>query len=323
MTKLKEIDEIKDQGTDSDRSSFFGGLDVVDYGYKKTKAAGIAAYAVRSLLEVIRDHTSIGAVSRCFPYYRSYIWPPMASARYQTGQTFLNKCDNKNACVVCSRANDAKIRKEFSEQFDGFTGQGYEPFWQTFDIGFKTNTSSLARIKITGLFWRKLSQNTKYRRLIGKKRVVGLRVTEFEYQRDSQDWTPHYHVVWLFHPEMKQSEIGDFMDYTSTFWRGKQNNHQNCSPNNKPLHYRKLDPSSTRPIAHYLFKAFYIEIHGSQVKLPRKLKTPVHYALDYGMNGDLDSLDIWIKYEATSRNARRFTFTSNWRNNSQNELRYI
>ncbi len=315
MTKLKEIDDIQDQEADSDGSSFFGGLDVVDYGYKKTRAAGLAAYAVRSLLEELRDHTSIGAVSRCFPYYRSYTWPLLASVRYQARQAFFNKCENKNACVVCSRANDAKTRKAFSEQFDGFTGQGYKPFWQTFDIGFTTTTSSAIRVKIMASFWRKLSQNTKYRRLTGKKRVVGLRVTEFKYQRDSQEWTPHYHVVWLFHPEMKQREISDFMDCISTFWRSKQNNHQNCSPNNKSLFYRKLDPRSTRPIAHYLFKAFHIEIHGSQVKLPRKLKTPLDYALDYGMNGDLDSLDIWIKYETTSKNVRRFTFTSNWRNN--------
>jgi hypothetical protein len=316
MTKLKEIDDIQDQETDSDSSSFFGGLDVVDYGFKKTRAAGLAAYAVRSLLEELRDHTSIGAVSRCFPYFRSYTWPLMASVRYQARQVFFNKCENKNACVVCSRANDAKMRKAFSEQFDEFTGQGYKPLWQTFNIGFKTTTSSTARIKIMGFFWRKLSQNTKYRRLVGKKRILGLRVTEFEYQRDSQDWTPHYHVVWLFHPEMNQSEIDDFIDYTSTFWRGKQNNYQDCSPNNEPLYHGKLDPSSTRPIAHYLFKAFYIDMSVGQVVLPRKLKTPLHYALDYGVNGDLDSLDIWIKYETTSKNVRRFTFTSSWRSNA-------
>jgi hypothetical protein len=114
---------------------------------------------------------------------------------------------------------------------------------------------------------------------------------------------------------MKQSEIDDFMDCTSTFWRGKQNNHQNCSPNNKPLHNDKLEATSTRPIAHYLFKAFYIDIGGGQVVLPGKLKTPLHYLLDYGINGDLDSLEIWIKYETTSKNVRRFTFTSNWRSN--------
>jgi hypothetical protein len=320
MITLKPVNDTQQQESDSNSRSFFGGLDVVNYGCKKTRAAGLASYAIRSLLEELRDHTFIGAVSRCFPYYRSYAWPLMASARYQASQVFFNKCENKNACVVCSRANDAKMRKAFSEQFDYFIGQGYKPFWQTFDIGFTTITSSASRVKIMGMFWRKLSQNTKYRKLVGKKRVLGLRVTEFEYQRDSQDWTPHYHVVWLFHTEMKQREIDDFIDFTSTFWRSKQNNHQDCSPNNKPLHYRKLDPNSTRPIAHYLFKAFYIEIHGSQVELPRKLKTPLHYALDYGMNGDLESLDIWIKYEATSRNVRRFTFTSNWRNNSQNDF---
>ena len=315
MTQLKEIDDIQDQETDAESSSFFGGLDVVDYGYKRTRAAGLAAYAVRSLLEELRDHTSIGAVSRCFPYYRSYTWPLMASVRYQARQVFFNKCENKNACVVCSRANDAKMRKAFSEQFDCYVGQGYKPLWQTFDIGFKTTTSSASRVKIMGTFWRKLSQNTKYRKFVGKHRVLGLRVTEFEYQRDSQVWTPHYHVVWLFHPEVKQGEIDDFMDCTSTFWRSKQNNHQDCSPNNEPLYHGKLETDSTRPLAHYLFKAFYMDIRGGQVVLPGKLKTPLDYALEYGMNGDLDSLDIWIKYETISKNVRRFTFTSNWRNN--------
>jgi hypothetical protein len=315
MKKLGVMIKTENDERTSDGSSFFGGLDVVDYEYKKTRAAGLAAYAVRSLLEEMRDHTSIGPVSRCFPYYRSYTWPPLASARHKAGQVFLNKCENKNACVVCSRANDAKVRKAFSEQFDSYIVQGYKPLWQTFDIGFKTTTASRTRVKIMGTFWRKLSQNTKYRRLVGKNGVLGLRVTEFEYQRDSQDWTPHYHVVWLFHPEMKQSEIDDFMDYTSTFWRSKQNNHQECSPNNEPLYHGKLETNSARPIAHYLFKAFYMDIRGDHVVLPGKLKTPLDYALDYGMNGDLDSLDIWIKYETTSKNVRRFTFTRNWRNN--------
>jgi hypothetical protein len=316
MTKLKEIDDFQDQETDSDSSSFFGGLDVVDYEYRKTRVAGLAAYAVRSLLEELRDHTAIGAVSRCFPYYRYYAWPPLATQRYHAKQVFFNKCDNKNACVVCSRVNDAKTRKAFSEQFDNFIGQGYKPFWQTFDIGFKTIIPGRSRVKIMGSFWRKLGQNTKYRKLVAKNRVLGLRVTEFEYQSESQDWTPHYHVVWLFHPEMKQSEIDDFMDYTSSFWRSQQNNHQDCSPNNEPLYCDKLETNSTRPIAHYLFKAFYIDVDSGQVSLPRELKTPLHYILDYGMNGDLDSLDIWLKYENTSKNARRFTFTSNWRENT-------
>ena len=314
MTKLNVMIKTENDESTCDGSSFFGGLDVVDYEYKKTKAAGLAAYAVRSLLEEVRDHTSIGAVSRCFPYYRSYTWPPLATQRHKSGQVYLNKCENKNACVVCSRANDAKTRKAFSEQFDGFVGLGYKPLWQTFDIGFTTTTPSASRVKIMGLFWRKLSQNTKYRRLVGKNRVLGLRVTEFEYESESQDWTPHYHVVWLFHPEMKQSEIDDFMDYTSTFWRGQQNNYSDCERNNHPLFYGKLDPTSTRPVAKYLFKAFYIDIVGSQVALPRELKTPLHYLLDYAMTGNLDNLDIWLKYETASKNVRRFTFTSNWRN---------
>lgn len=316
MTKLKETDDIQDQETDSDSSSFFGGLDVVDYGYKQTRSAGLAAYAVRSILEELRDHTSIGAVSRCFPYYRSKTWPLLASQRYQAGQVFLNKCENKNACVVCSRVNDAKTRKTFSEQFDGFIGQGYKPYWQTFDIGFKTTTAGRSRVKIMGTFWRKLSQNTKYRRLIGITRVLGLRVTEFECLIDFEDWSPHYHMVWLFHPDVEQGEINAFMGFTSAFWRSNQNNYPDCEPNNHPLYFGKLDPTSTRPIAKYLFKAFYIEIVGNQVALPRKLKTPIHYALDYAINGNLDSLDIWLNYENTSKNARRFTFTSNWRSNS-------
>jgi len=316
MKKQTVMIKTENDDSTSDGSSFFGGLDVVDYGYKKTRAAGLAAYAVRALLEEMRDHTSIGAVSRCFPYYRNYTWPLMASVRYQARQVFFNKCENKNACVVCSRANDAKTRKLFSEQFDGFIGQGYKPLWQTFDIGFKTTTSGRSRVKIMGTFWRKLGQNTKYRRLISKSRVLGFRVTELEYQPDFEDWSPHYHVVWLFQPDVTQSEIDAFMTYTSTFWRSQQNNHLDCEPNNHSLYYGKLDPTSTRPIAKYLFKAFYIDIFGSQVVLPRELKTPLHYILDYAMNGDIDSLDIWIKYETTSKNVRRLTFTSNWRNNA-------
>jgi len=92
MTKLNAMIKTENDESTSDSSSFFGGLDVVDYGYKKTRAAGLAAYAVRALLEEMRDHTSIGAVSRCFPYYRNYTWPLMASVRYQARQVFFNKC---------------------------------------------------------------------------------------------------------------------------------------------------------------------------------------------------------------------------------------
>jgi len=321
MIKVQDTNETPIAPTQQPSSSFFGGLDVVDYGYKKTSAAGLAAYAARSVLEQVRDYTSIPSVSRCFPYYGSKTWPPLASQRLKSGQFIINKCGNKNACVVCSRAHDAESRKAFSEQFDDFIRQGYKPYWQTFDIGFKTTTSGKNRVKIMGSFWRKLGQNTKYRKLIGKARVLGFRVTEFEYDWESEDWTPHYHVVWLFNSELTESEIGGFMAHTSTFWRGQQNNHPECEPNNGPLYYNNLDSSSTKSLGHYLFKAFYLNVACGQLTLPDLLKTPSHFLVDFAIKGNLDSLDIWIKYERTSKNTRRLSFTGNWRRQADNMLR--
>jgi len=312
MTQDVYNPDANDEQKQPEGSSFIGGLDVVDYGYKRTRAAGLTAYAARSLLEAIRDHTSIGAISRCFPYYRSNTWPPLAKARFASGQFFLNKCGNKNACVVCARANDAKVRKEFCEQFDHFIRQGYKPYWQTFDIGFRSTISGTNRVRIIGLIWRKLNQNTKYRKLIGKSRVLSLRVTEFAYLSDVEHWNPHLHVVWLFDIDVKQVDIDAFMAFTSNFWRSQQNLLPECEPNNRALYFAKIEATSTRQTGNYLFKAFFIEMHHFQVKTPGNQKTPLHYLIDFALKGDTESLTIWQKYEVASRNTRRYTFSSGW-----------
>lgn len=297
--------------SDSHSSSFFGVLNVVDHDYKSTPAARRAAFDIRAILEELRDFTTVSAVSRCFPYDYRYSWPELARQRLSSQTVYYNRCKNKNACPVCSRAADAKTRRNFSYEFDRFVQEGYKPYWQTFEAGFITELDSKARLKTLNDLWRMLQQAKSFTKLFKSDQVLNLRVTEFTYFEGV--WTPHFHVVWLFGPEMRQGAIAKFLSLGSKVWRKRQANHPNCTSSTRILHSGKLDPGSTRPLAHYLFKCMFLRVDEHGIALSRYLKTPMEYLAGFAKTGELEYLEAWLKYEQSSKRARRYKFSKAWK----------
>lgn len=297
--------------SDSHSSSFFGVLNVVDYDYKSTPAARKAAFEIRAILEELRDFTAVSAVSRCFPYDYRYSWPELAKQRFSSQTVYYNRCKNKNACPVCSRAADAKARRNFSYQFDRFVHEGYKPYWQTFEAGFKPGLDSKGRIKTLNELWRMLQQVKSFTRQLKSCKALSLRVTEFTYFEGT--WTPHFHVVWLFGPKVRQGAIDSFLSGGSKLWRKKQANHPNCVASSRALHSGQLDPSSTRPLAHYLFKCMFLKVDEHGIFVSQFLKTPMEYLAGFAKTGELEYLEAWLEYEHTSRRIRRYKFSKAWK----------
>jgi hypothetical protein len=295
----------------SHSSSFFGVLNVVDHDYKSTPAARKAAFEIRAILEELRDFTTVSSVSRCFPYDYRYSWPELAKRRFSSQIVYYNRCKNKNACPVCSRVADAKARRDFSYEFDRFVHEGYRPYWQTYETGFKPELDSRGRIETLNDLWRKLQQVKTFTRLLKTDQVLNFRVTEFTYFEGV--WTPHFHVVWLFGPEMRQGAIDTFLSVGSKVWRNKQANHPNCIASTRVLHSGKLDPGSTRPLAHYLFKCMFLKVDEHGIVLSRYLKTPMEYLAGFARTGEVEYLEAWLHYEQTSRRVRRYKFSKAWK----------
>lgn len=291
-------------------SSYIGVSNVVTYGYNRTQAAKDAEYEVRSILEQIRDHTSIITVSNCFPYLSWYRWPELAVQRFATGQYRIGRCKNKNACPVCARANEARQRSKFHQDYDALIDSGYVPYWQTFEAGFIDGTTGKQRYKAMADLWRALKQNKAFRRLCARLGALEFRVTEFTYI--GRRWTPHYHVVWMFSPDAQEKEIAQFLDEVSCIWRGKQKNHPRCTDNSRALYSAALDDGDSARKARYVFKTFYLELENKEAKLPENLEKPFDYLVYFCLTGDLDALHVWTEYEAVSLNTRRYVFSRNW-----------
>jgi hypothetical protein len=291
-------------------SSFFGELNVADYSYQPTLAAKRAAYAIRSLQELVRDDLGIATVSRCFPYRLGRPWPQLAKDRIASGQYFLQRCQNKNACPTCSRAKDAAIRKQFAEGFDIFVNRGYRPWWQTLELGYLTKTTGRKRVKAINSVWRKLQQAQKFRNQVLDGRIVNLRVTEFTL-RDGV-WTPHMHIVWLFRADVSDADIQTFLAIVQELWRRYQAKELYCKRSNLDLYSGELDATSTSHIAYYLFKAFYFSVSNIGAVLPDQPRTPLDHLLLYALTGDLEGLKLWKAYEAVSSNVRRYKFSRGW-----------
>ncbi len=297
--------------SDSHSSSFFGVLNVVDYDFKSTPAAKAAAFEIRAILEEIRDFSGVSAVSRCFPYNYRYAWPTLATDRFNSHTVYYNRCKNKNACPVCSRVADAKTRRNFSYEFDCFVIEGYRPYWQTFEAGFEPELGSRGRLKALNNLWRKLQQVKSFTRHLKREQVLSLRVTEFTHRKGV--WTPHFHVVWLFGPEMEQSSIDSFLTLASAVWRNKQSNQRGCIPSNRVLHSEPLDPASTKPLAHYLFKCMFLKVDEHGIVLSEYLKTPMEYLAGFAKTGEVEYLEAWLQYEQASKGARRYKFSRAWK----------
>lgn len=292
-------------------SSSFGVLDVANYDYKKNGVARTSAYAIRVILEAVRDHVNLSAVMRCFPYLTSFPWPQLAQERFQAGTVYFERCRNKNACPVCTRAHIAEQRREFSYEFDAFIAAGYKPYWQTFESGFAQRLDGRGRRKAMAKLWRELTQNGKYSSTIKKLRVVNLKVCEFTISQGF--WTPHFHVVWLFPPEVSEREIQDFWLLVNSIWRRRQSKNKDCVSLGGSLFNSQVDGKSTRTFAHYLFKSFYLEMSNGMVVIPSSPKTPFDYLVRFAFSGDLDDLEKWHAYEELSSNNRSFKFSKQWK----------
>ena len=295
---------------DESPSSFIGLSNVADYSYQRTRAAKNAEYAIRSLHEAVREHVTIQAVQRCFPYKVGRPWPPLAIERFKSGQLFLERCQNKNACPTCARANDAATRKRFCYEFDDHIGYGYQPYWQTLEAGFRKSLTGRKRVASMNALWRKIQQTQKFRAQVKDGRIVSLRVTEFTLR--SRVWTPHFHVIWLFRSDVLPDEVTSFLDLVQSLWRKHQAKDAACTSAKPDIHSEPLDPASTINLGRYLFKAFYLEVNASGVNIPDEPKTPLDYLVHYALNGDMDALDYWNAYEAVSSNARRYKFSTGW-----------
>jgi hypothetical protein len=297
--------------SDSHSSSFFGELNVVDYDYTSTPAAKRAAFEVRAILEELRDFSTVPTVSRCFPYNYRYAWPTLATERFNSHIVYYNRCKNKNACPVCSRVADAKTRRNFSYDFDRFVSGGFRPYWQTFEVGFEPDLESRGRLKALNDLWRKLHQVKSFTKHLKRDQVLSLRVTEFTHHKGI--WTPHFHVVWLFGSALGQGSIDSFVALASKVWRIKQMNQPGCIPSTRVLYSGPLDPASTKPLAHYLFKCMFLKVDEHGIVLSDYLKTPMEYLASFAKTGEMEYLEAWLQYEKTSKGARRYKFSKAWK----------
>jgi hypothetical protein len=206
---------------------------------------------------------------------------------------------------------DAKTRRNFSYEFHRFVSAGYRPYWQTFEVGFEPELESRERLKTLNDVWRKLHQVKSFTQYLKRDQVLSLRVTEFTHQKGI--WTPHFHVVWLFDPTMGQGSIDSFLTWASKVWRIKQMNQAGCIPSTRVLYSGPLDPASTKPLAHYLFKCMFLKVDEHGVVLTDYLKTPMDYLARFAKTGELECLDAWLEYEQTSKGARRYKFSKAWK----------
>lgn len=291
-------------------SSFFGLLNVAKYKYTRSADAARASFAIRALLEELRDETTIPTVSRCFPYSTLYPWPSLAGARMMNNQVTFNKCGNKNACPHCARVHGARMRKKFCSEFEYLVGEGYVPYWQTLELGYTPESSSIERTKLINSIWRQIQQTHRYRSLLSKHGLLNLRVTEFTYRDDS--WTPHFHIVWMFKPGTDNSEAEAFLDEVSSLWRGFQNKNPLCAVNGGYVYSGPLDPDSSNPLGFYLFKAFYLKMDNGLVAKSDLPSSPFQSLVYWSLTGDMEHLRRWKDYEKTSSNLRRFKFSSAW-----------
>ena len=248
---------------------------------------------------------------RCFPYLPGLPWPALAQGRFHARTVYFERCRNKNACPVCTRAHVSEQRREFSYEFDAFVKAGYQPYWQTFESGFAQGVDSLRRRKTMGQLWRELSQNGKFAKRFKHLRVVNLRVCEFTSSQGF--WTPHFHVVWLFPPEVSTSDIEDFWHLVNSIWRQRQNKKKEYTSHGGTLYKSEVNKNSTRTFAHYLFKSFYLKVDNGIVDIPSSPKTPFDHLIRFAFSGNVEELEKWHEYEDISSNNRSYKFSKRWK----------
>jgi hypothetical protein len=268
------------------------------------------AEAYRSLLEALRDHTSIKNVSTCFPYKFGFPWPPIATQRFATGQYRLYKCSNINACVVCGGKNAGSVQKQLNLCLDSRIKEGASIWLMTLELGFDECLPAKKRYRTISRLFGKVLNQSGVKRLRNEWEIPYFKALE-EVLID-QIWTPHFHLVWVFPPGIPGEVISEFMDLISVKWRFLASKEPFLSPHRRAVWAQELDhkDGGVSRISRYFTKSFYWEI--SQDKAGDNPRTPMDYAIRFAFTADLDALEVWNAYEEASNGAHRFKFSRNW-----------
>lgn len=282
---------------------------MITYEFKKTSITFVAAYAARALLEQLRSHTKLHTVGSCFPYGPKFPRPSEADEWLAANPGITKRCGNRNACPVCARAHEARMRKSFAYSFDHYIEEGWIPWWQTLEVGFDPKMEARDRYRALSRIWSQVMASRGIRRIREGLGAAYLRVTE-ETLVDGL-WTPHFHVVWIFMAGVSNKEILEFFDEFSLRWRGLQALVLKSVENSRPLYYARLD-TTTIPKMQYLFKSFRIEVTEQGMQVPGSMVRPIDFLIAAAGWGDLDCWDRWSAYQEASMGARRYKFSKNW-----------
>lgn len=279
------------------------------YEFHKTSKSLFAAYAARLLLEHLRSHTQFHTVGTCFPYGPKLTKLKLAEEWLAKNPGTAGRCGRRNACPVCSRAHEAKMRKRFAYAFDEYLEQSYVPWWQTLEVGFEASVNAKRRYEILNQLWVRVLNSRGIKRARESLGVAYLRVTEETLIENV--WSPHFHALWVFPPRVSELEIVAFFDAISAHWRLLQSKTNGLVASTRILYSAPLD-SNTVPIMQYLFKSFQVPVAAEGQLDPREPVTPLDYLTSAVTSGDMDYLDIWRAYEIASSRVRRYTFSRNW-----------
>lgn len=127
------------------------------------------------------------------------------------------------------------------------------------------------------------------------------------------EWTPHFHVTWMFKKGASSAQIKRFLSLVSSLWLTIQNNSPRAVPSSKPLYTSRLTPESSGTLSRYFFKQFYIKLdkRGEVVEEIKALR-PIDYLVRFWKYGQVEDLSVWLDYEFSSTGARRAVFSSGW-----------
>lgn len=293
----------------SHSSSLFKLLESVDYGFKYTRGAKLAERYARELLAVLRPHTTNRAVSECFPYKPWGQMPELDRDLYQNNPFIFSSCQNKNICPVCGRKHGARCRKKLMQSLDLYFDQGHIVWSQTLDMGFSQELDAPKRFKTILNSFSRLLKLTATRRMRKRNGIAYFRVVE-ETLIDFV-WTPHIHVLWVFHPTSTEQQIAEFIDHISRSWRSIRKSTPGVVDNERIVFSKQLEEQDMVITVWYLHKSFFLDGMGS-TQTPRQKIRPLDFLIDFVSNSDMESLQVWNQYEAAAFGLRKYKFSNNW-----------
>ncbi|BDQ00737.1 protein rep [Aquiluna sp. KACHI24] len=282
---------------------------MITYEFRKSNRSLLAAYAVRLLLEHLREITQFHSVGNCFPYGPKTPKPKLAEEWLAKTPGLTGRCGHRNACPVCARVHEAKMRKRFAYAFDQYIAGSCTPWWQTLEAGFDVSLEARQRYEVLNRLWVRVLNSRRIKRARAALGVAYMRVTEETLINGV--WTPHFHALWMFPRHVSEVEVVAFIGEFNSKWRNLQSKTLGLLPSIRLLHSDSLD-SNTVPIMQYLFKSFRVEIDEEGQFSKQGMKTPLDYLISAVMSGDAYHLEIWQAYEIASSGIRRYIFSRNW-----------